>query len=398
MAYLNDCTIKINNFTPQRISYQNRFANNTVNNTVSFSSAKNDDNDKKKKNNLIAYITGGIVLLAGIAILIKTRNNKILSAPTKNDGKNITSKAVNNTETSESSQLNKKLAEQQAETAELETKTAELRKNSDNNGTPKSENKHEITPPLPVAQKPQSSQIQSSTIDEQANHAYDMYAQKLAETPELKDKGAIIREVLPDLMALKISDDALKAVLGHIDLQNKDFVVKTAVPTVLRNSETLDLGKAMSATLKAVSPDTIDCLDRLAVNAQKFKIKSQVDSINLLKSLTKENKKFAIEELFPYLAENMDKYKIRQSGIMGKFLEVITPENKDFVLNEALPTLLKNSESLNIDITDALKIAKHLNQNNFKNVQIIADNIENLHLKDADGFLIVDKFVIELEK
>ena len=248
--------------------------------------------------------------------------------------------------------------------------------------------------PTKVTKQPQVVEaVKPATIDEQANKAYVQYAHKLATELKMEGKESLIRDALPDLMSLKNNDDALKAVLGHINLQNKDFVVKTAVPAILHNSEALDLGKAMSATLKAVSPDTIDCLDKLAANANRFKIRSQVDSINLLKSLTKENKKFAIEELFPYLAENMEKYKIRQSGIMGKFLDVVTPQNKDFILGEALPVLLKNADALNIDITDALKITKHLNQNNLKNVQTIADNIENLHLKDADGFLDVEKFV-----
>ena len=258
---------------------------------------------------------------------------------------------------------------------------------------------HVATPKVQQPQstsKPAATAVKPATIDEQANKAYNQYANKLATELKMGEKEALIREVLPDLMSLKSNEDVLKAVLGHIDLQNKDFVVKTAVPAILHNSEALDLGKAMSATLKAVSPDTIDCLDKLAANASRFKIRSQVDSINLLKSLTKENKKFAIEELFPYLAENMGKYKIRQSGIMGKFLEVVTPQNKDFVLNEALPTLLKNLDALNIDITDALKITKHLNKNNLKNIQAIADNVEKLGLKDADGFLIVDKFIAKL--
>jgi len=252
--------------------------------------------------------------------------------------------------------------------------------------------------PAKVTKQPQEVEAAKPvTIDEQVNKAYAQYAHKLATELKMEGKESLIRDALPDLMSLKNNDDALKAVLEHINLQNKDFVVKTAVPAILRNSDALDLGKAMKMALKSVSPDTIDCLDRLAVNAQRFKIKSQGDSLNILRALTKENKEFAFNDLFPYLAENMDKYKIRQSGIMGKFLEVVTPQNKDFILNEALPTLLKNSDALNIDITDALKVTKHLNKNNLKNVQTIADNIEKYNLKDVDGFLDIDKFVIELE-
>ena len=246
-----------------------------------------------------------------------------------------------------------------------------------------------------VEPKPQL--VKPATIEEQANQAYAQYAHKLATDLKLESKEVLIKEVLPDLMILKNNNDALKEVLEYITLQNKDFVAKVAVPAILRNSEALDLRKAMGATLKAISPDTVDCLDKLAANAIKFKIKSQSNSTNLLSSLTKENKDFAIEKLFPYLAENMDKYKIRHSGIMAKFLDVVTPQNKDFVLNEALPILLKNSEALNIDIIDALKITKHLNKNNLKNVQAIVDNVEKLVLKDNDGFLNIDKFVMQLE-
>lgn len=401
MVQISNCTTNFNSFNSQRVNYQNRLINPNINDSVSFSGANANNNNEKKKKNLIAWIVGGIVLLAGAVILIKTRKNKILSSSTKNTGETI----ISGTPNEGLAEFNKKLAAQQAETAEIEKELAASRNNTSSGNVSKPESKHE-TPPshvvTPKTQQPQSTSkpaataVKPATIDEQANKAYNQYANKLAAELKMGEKEALIREVLPDLMFLKSNEDVLKAVLEHITPQNKDFVVKTAVPAILRNSEALDLGKSMNAVLKVVSPNTVDCLDKLATNAKRFQIKSQVDSINILRTLTKENKDFAFNDLFPYLVENMDKYKIRQSGIMGKFLEVVTPQNKDFVLNEALPTLLKNSDALNIDITDALKITKHLNKNNLKNIQAIADNAEKLGLKDADGFLIVDKFVAKL--
>jgi len=394
---LNNCTTYLNNLNPQKINYQNRAVSPAVNDTVSLSSVKTEDNNKKKKNNLIAYIAGGAVLLAGIAILIaKAKKGKAGSNVVQNAEEAVSSNPSKGTQTDELTQLNKKLAGQKAESADIERRLAESRNNPGNGSVSKPESEYKET--TSHVETPKAETVKPATIEEQADRAYTMYAHKLAIDLKLENKEELIREALPDLVALKRNDDALKAVLEHVIPQNKDFVVKTAVPAILRNSEALDLGKAMEEALKSVSPDTVDCFDRLAANAKRFEIKSQVDSINILKSLTKENKDFAIDELFPYLAENMDKYKIRQSGIMGQFLEVVTPQNKDFILNEALPTLLKNSEALDIDITDALRIAKHLNQNNLKNIQTIAENIEKLDLNDANGFLDIDKFTKQLDK
>ena len=405
MVYLNNCTTNFNSLNSPRVNYQNRLVNPNINDPVSFSGA-NTNNNEKKKNNLIAYIAGGAALIAGIIVLIvKAKKGKTNSSTIKNAGETISSSTSKGTQTEGLAEFNKKLADQQAETAEIEKKIAASRNNTSSVNVSKPESKHE-TPPLhvvtPKAQQPQSTSkpviegVKPATIDEQANKAYKQYANKLAAELKMGEKEALIREVLPNLMTLKNDEYALKAVLEHITPQNKDFVVKTAVPAILRNSEALDLKKAMGETLKVISTDTVDCLDKLAANAEKFQIKSQGHSINLLSSLTKENKDFALDELFPHLAKNMDKYKIRHSGVMAKFLEVVTPQNKDFVLNEALPTLLKNSEVLSIDIIDALKIVKHLNRNNLKNVQAIADNINKFNLKDADGFLDVDKFVAKL--
>lgn len=402
MVYLNNCTTNFNYSNSQRVNYRNKVTNPAISDSVSFSGANASDN-KKKKNNLIAWIIGGVVLLAGAAILIKARKNKILSSPTKNAGENLTSKGTNNTGTNELTHLNDKMEQQLAETAELEKQLANSKKNIDNPPSLKTVGGHKkASSTIPtIGNKPQpptkpTSTVKPATIDEQANQAYTQYAHKLATELKIGEKESLIREVLPDLMVLKNNEDALKAVLEHITPQNKNFVVKTAVPAVLRNSKTLDLGKAMGETLSSISPDTVDCLDKLATNAKAFKINSQVDSLNLMKSLTKDNKDFAFNELFPLLAKDMDKYKIRQGGIMAQYLDVVTPKNKEFVLNEALPTIFKHSEALNIDVADALEITKHLNKNNLKNVQVIADNVEKLGLKDINDFLIVDKFVAKL--
>lgn len=406
MIYLNNNTRNFNSSSSHSVNSRRSFENPTLKkDSVSFSSA--DTNNKKKKNNLIAYIAGGVALLAGIIILIKARKEKIISNTIKNAEETLKTAPASPIQTNELTQLNKKLAEQQVETTEIEKKLATPKNNTSNEGTSKPESKDkEIQPPVMPQKKTSQSQsttkptatVKPATVEEQADKAYAQYAHKLATELKLEGKEALIREALPDLMTLKNNDDALKEILGYITSKNRNFITKTAVPAILRNSDALDLGKAMGITLKIVSPDTVDCLDRLAVNAKKFKIKSQVDSTNLLRALTKENKDFAFNDLFPYLAENMEKYRLRQSGMMGKFLEVITPQNKDFVLNEALPILLKNSNALNIDIIDALKITKHLNKNNLKKVQSIADNIENLKLKDSDGFLDINKFVAQLKK
>lgn len=409
MFYLDYYKTNVNNYNPQRVNLQNMTIKNNAVDSISYSNIPK--NDTKQKKSLFGYIAGGIVILAGIIIFaIKAKNGRASSKTGSKTEECLSSLSAKEIPTDELSQLNKKTVGQNAENKNIETKLTEPNNNLGNINTQKIENTSEgkkshistsqnnqITPtPVPHT-KPQPEVTKPVKIEEQANQAYTQYANKLAKELKLEDKEALIKEALSDLMILKNNDDALKTVLKHINPQNKDFVVKTAVPSILRNAEALDLGKAMETALKSVSPETVDCIDKLAANAKRFKIKSQVDSINLLKSLTKENKKFALEELFPYLAENMDKYKIRQSGIMGKFLDVVTPQNKEFVLNEALPTLLENSKKLNIDITDALKIVKHLNKDNLKNVQSIVDNIESLNLNDADGFLDVDKFVKVLE-
>lgn len=402
MDYLNNCTTNFNYSNSQRVNYQNRLLNPAIRDCVSISfSGADTTNDKKKKNNLIAYIIGGLVLLAGAAILIKARKNKILSSPAKNAGGNITPKAANNSGTSELAQLNNKMAQQLAETTELEKQLAISRNNITRHSAPKPEPKPKEsshTGAKPQATAKSASTVKSATIEEQTNHYYDMYADKLSKDFGLKGKRDLIREVIPDIMPIHENESALQAVLEILTPENKAFVTKQAIPTLLRNESILDGGQSIGEALKIVSVDTIDCLDKLAKNAEAFKIKNQVDTLNILRAITAKNKDFAFNELFPYLAQNAEKYRIHRGGYMAKFLDVVTPQNKDFILNEALPTLLKNSESLNIDIIEALKIVKHLNKDNLKNVQTIAENVEKLGLKDADGFIDVDKFVAQLNK
>jgi len=199
-------------------------------------------------------------------------------------------------------------------------------------------------------------------------------------------------------MILKNNDVALKEALEHITIQNKDFVTKTAVPAILRNAEVLDLEKAMGKTLKTISPDTVDCLDKLAANAQRFKIKSNTDTQLLLEAISKDNKDFVFAEVLPHLADNADKYKISRGGYIAGFIDAITPQNKDFMFNEAIPLIIKNMDKLGIDISEAAQIAKLITKTNLKTIQNIADNMDKFDIKDELSFLDIDKLSNYLTK
>lgn len=416
MIYLDDKFMNTNYFvSPQlanpamSLSNINK-SNEMATDTVSFSGkTKESQNDKNK---LIAWLLGGTALAAGIALLIlKIRKGKatpigdiertateIINPPSssplpsrRNNGGGSINHPVPIEPSSPSSgsvSLDARITRHNEHIAGLQTQEAQLQK--------RSQQLDEEIAGLGIkrdSQPPAKKVSPPPNVSEEAtlNHAYDMYSEKLATDFKLKEKQSLIREAMPDLMPLLNDTTAMKEVLELLTKGNKEFITKQAIPAILRNSEKLDLGKVVGSTLKAVTPETVDCLDRLAANVERFKIKSQGDSINLLQALTKENKEFAFKELLPYLADNAEKYKISRGGHMAKYLEFITPGNREFMLNQAIPTVLRNFEKLDIEVNDIPQIAKHLNKGNLTKLQTIADNIGRYDIKDSDGFLDLDK-------
>lgn len=363
---MDNLKISFNNLTAQRTGDRNQFVSLASKDSVSFTGSGSASNNKKKTNHILAYVLGGGVLIVGTIIFLKKRGAKLgakkFTDIAKNSGESTTPKTINSTPLNELS-------------------LAHLNSNC----KPPS---YDTPPPKTTSSQPpitrRTAATQSTTIEKQSDGAYTQYANKLAEELKLKEKESLIKEALPDLMSLQNNDDVFKAVLGYINAQNKDFVVKTAVPAILRNSETLDLGKSMGTTLKAISLETVDCLDKLAVNAEKYKIKNQTDTLNILNSLTKENKQFAFNELFPYLSNNVEKYKITRGGYLAKYLDFITPSNKDFMFNEVIPIILKNAE--NADASDIPKIARNITKRNFIKFKDIFNNIEKNNIQDELGF------------
>src|SRR5574344_2081281 len=433
LIYLNNKINSVNYPITQSFVSQpmTSFNNNGVIETdsVSFSSnSSNNDKPKKKSSNLIAYLVGGLTLAAGIVFTVikikKGRGSKNV-VDIGNDiikgAKNEESKVINNIEKNIStaekqdasiSELDSQIAEANKRVVEQEAKKVDLQQKldiSENSTIPSGDSQHkptnknksrEITEikvekETPIAPQPEKSKVadkvNSSTIDEQANQAYNQYAQKLAKDLKLEGKEALIREVLPDLMILKNNDVALKEALEHITIQNKDFVTKTAVPTILRNAEVLDLEKAMGKTLKAISPDTVDCLDKLAANAQRFKIKSNTDTQLLLEAISKENKDFVFAEVLPHLVDNAEKYQISRGGYMAGFIDAITPQNRDFMFNEAIPVIINNMDKLGIDISEVAQVAELTTKTNLKTIQNIANNMDKFDIKDELNFLDIDK-------
>lgn len=257
----------------------------------------------------------------------------------------------------------------------------------------------ESTPvPKPVKQK------DTDSVDEALSRGYDLYAKQLAKDPVFNDKMVLVRETIPDLLKLPktiIKDDEdRKVILKIITPENKDFILKNAIPKILDNAEALDVNNAsdIKSVIEAITPDTVDCLGKLAANAKRFKIQSNIDTLNILKNISKENKDFVFAEVLPHLADNADKYRIIRGGYMAGFIEVITPKNKDFMLNEAIPLIIKNAEKLGIDNSEIAEIAKCVDRDNLKNIQIIADNIKKFDIKDEFGFLDIDKLSLYLKK
>lgn len=180
--------------------------------------------------------------------------------------------------------------------------------------------------------------------------------------------------------------------------ENREFLSKQIVPAYMRNHKALELEHSLSSVIKALNEGNIDCLDKLAANAQLYKIGGSSDTLIMLETLTKENKDFAFNELFPYLIENAQMYKIERGGNLAQYLKVITPQNKEFMLKEAIPEVLANASKIGIGNNKIASVAGLLDQNNIKKLKTIADNAEKLTIRDESGFLDLNKLAEYLKK
>ncbi len=383
---------------------KNNYGMNKPNFTADeYLSTDQNENDNKKKKTL-AYIAAGVILAAGLLIaILKMRRGgrpvKIETNPqngidtfTRQSPKDIpvAPSAPSKINTSVPDNIPQGIGDLNTEIPRPNVTDIPL---AEIEVPPKSDNK-----PIEGA----SERITDKEIAADLSRAYDMLAAKYAEEPDLKEKHALIREVLPDLHETwKFKDfDVRKEVLMAITPENKDFIVKEAVPAIIRNEEALDLRHSMGDILTVLTPDNLDCMDKLAANAKKFRIESSTDTFLMLKALTKENKDFAFGELFPYLAENAEKYKTDRGMFMGVLLEVITPENKEFMLNEAIPALFNSK--LKLEVSDVAEIAKHMNKDNLEGninkINDIAENRDKYDIKNRFGMISVDKICQHLKK
>lgn len=60
-------------------------------------------------------------------------------------------------------------------------------------------------------------------------------------------------------------------------------------------------------------------------------------------------------------------------------------------------TILKNAEKLGISGSEISEVTVHVNKDNLKSIQIMADNIAKFDIKDELGFLDTDKLSIYMK-
>ena len=389
---------------------------------VSFSANTNTtkENETKKRDNtkLLTYIIGGVVIAVATIFAIKKLkstknindipkkpndiNEKPPSPPINQDVKNA-NVTPSNTESenilnNKTSEKNKNITEQQpsAPSQDANLMPANTGNGNMSTGKPHEQNKHIDEKKSSVStQKIISSE---EKLKESLNRAYDQKTEEFAVHPELKNKKALIREVMPELYGRNCSEvvkdnSDIHKILLLITPENKDFIFKQALPTIEKHKEALDIGNNSEFIdmLKVVNADNLDCFELFAKNKEKYKIKNRFDVANLLKGITKDNKGFALEELIPYLLENSEKYEISRGGQMAQFFSVVTPQNKDFMFQEVLPEVLDKGKQLNLGISDALKIAKHVDKDNFKTISKLAQEPDKYDFKDESDFLDINK-------
>lgn len=432
MIYLNDRVGNINNLGVQQYNSQPKmFINKNYIGTdsVSFSGISSDDNTRKK-NKIMAGVIAGLAIIGGIILLAK--KGKISPSDAKKGADDLAKKS-----TSKTKSAGKNSSSGHSHKKSSYNSSSSIKNKSSKSDEIISKQKPEIiTEPSQNASMPQTpkagliERTGESEIKASLDNALDMYAEKLSKDPDLKSKTKLIREVLPDLTMIN-DKNQLKQILKIVTPDNKEFILKQAIPTVLRNETALSIKGSTDSILEVVTPDNIDILDKLAVNAKKYRLESEMDTRSLLEVITKGNKDFAINDVIPFLADNADRYKIRHGCQMAGFIEAITPQNKDFMfndvmpylvdnaakykisngvdisnylkvithenkefmLNEVIPKIIANMEKLCAHSADIPKIAKLINKNNINNIQIIADNIDKFKIKDKDGFFDFEKFV-----
>lgn len=245
------------------------------------------------------------------------------------------------------------------------------------------------------------------SANEMFDSALDLYAEELSKMEELKGKKNIIRKILPEFQKVSKSNsniitglDDEKELLKLITAENKDFIVKQALPKVLARAKDLNINniKSVKSILETVTPESIQKVDIVADITKKFNIKNSADTIDLFLMLKNDKDNFILKEVFPHFANNIEKYGIVSNSDLTSLLKVVTRENKEFMFNKALPTILKNAEKLEISGSEIAEIAKELKPNNLNNIQIITDNIDKFAIKDSMDCIIINKFIEYLKK
>ena len=80
----------------------------------------------------------------------------------------------------------------------------------------------------------------------------ELQANKYAQQFNLLDKKDLIKNSLNDLKHIN-DDEILEGIFNLLTHENREFLTQKAVPTVLRNSEILDLEYTIVNTLKHVN-------------------------------------------------------------------------------------------------------------------------------------------------
>ncbi len=137
--------------------------------------------------------------------------------------------------------------------------------------------------------------------DKLLNEAFDMYAEELSKIPELKGKKALIREILPDFQKITkanngiisgINDEA--EILKVITHDNKDFIIKQAMPKVFERAKDLNISdaKSVGAVLGTLNPEVLAKTDSIADIIKGFNVGGSSSTIELFNVFKQDSNNF----------------------------------------------------------------------------------------------------------
>lgn len=409
--------------------YVNKNQNRT--DSVSFSGHSKKDKNKIK---IIGYILGGLALVAGVILLFLKlkKGGKKISENTFNDvnrgienlgkedfevaGSDVPSIINQNTATKASDVIivndtiidqqntiisvqNQNLAEQEATISELKKKSEELGKKIEQLDNKSQTFQPSSSIPGHTKDKRIEEPVKETSVDDMLNNALNMYTEELCKTPELKDKKGLVREILPELKRIsKLNPDIIngiddeREILKVITPENKDFIIKQALPKILERVKDLNINinasKYVSELLETLTPEALYKVDTLADIIKGFGAHGTADTVDLFEVFKNDHNNFIFEQVLSHFTNNFDKYGISRGSDLASLLKIVTPQNKDFMFNEALPTILKNAEKLDASGSEIAEIAEELTPGNLKNIQIIADNLDKFDIRDKSGFIL----------